>query len=58
MKVLKDNYNEKNEKTFICTNCLSELMVHEDDLLIDNDGDLYFTCPLCDEQNYVEFFSM
>jgi hypothetical protein len=55
MEVLKDNYNEK---VFICTSCLSELSVHKDDLFIDSDGDPYFTCPLCEERNYVEFFGM
>lgn len=55
MKVLKDNHNEK---TFICTSCLSELLVNKDDVFIDSDGDPYFTCPLCDERNYVEFFGM
>jgi DNA-directed RNA polymerase subunit RPC12/RpoP len=55
MKVLKDNYNEK---VFICTCCLSELLVNKDDLLIDEQGDPYFTCPLCGERNYVEFFGL
>ena len=55
MKVLKDNYYER---TFKCNNCESELLVDRDDLCIDEKGDPYFTCPLCAERNYVEFFGM
>ena len=52
MKVLKDNYNER---VFECENCESELLVHRDDLLRDEVGEEYFTCPLCGERNYVCF---
>lgn len=55
MKVLKDNYNLR---TFECNNCESELLVNRDDVFIDEAGDPYFTCPLCGERNYVEFFGM
>ena len=55
MKVLKDNHNER---VFECKNCTSELLVSKDDLFIDEDGDPYFTCPLCDERNYVDFFGI
>ena len=55
MKVLKDNYNVR---TFECNNCESELLVNRDDVFIDEDGDPYFTCPLCGERNYVDFFGM
>lgn len=55
MKVLKDNHNER---VFECKNCTSELLVHKDDLFIDETGDPYFTCPLCGELNYVELFGI
>lgn len=55
MKVLKNNWNER---TFECKCCGSELLVHKDDVCIDEKGDPYFTCPLCAERNYVEFFGM
>ena len=55
MKVLKDNYYER---TFKCNNCESELLVDRDDLCIDNEGDPYFTCPLCGVRNYVDLFGV
>ena len=55
MKVLKDNYNER---VLTCNNCESELLVNRNDLYIDEAGDPYFTCPLCGERTYGEFFGM
>lgn len=55
MKVLKDNYNER---VLECSNCESELLVNKEDIFIDECGDPYFTCPLCGERTYVDFFGM
>lgn len=55
MKVLKDNWNER---VFECKCCNSELLISKDDVFIDEQGNPYFTCPLCAERNYVEFFGM
>lgn len=52
MKVLKDNYSER---IFACNNCESELLVNRDDLIRDEAGEEYCTCPLCGERVYVCF---
>ena len=57
MKVLKDNYNKIDNKSYsyprktICENCGSELEYEKDDIRIGWLGAVYVDCPLCGFDN-------
>lgn len=65
MRVLKNNYNEKNEhiakvianpypRKHICDRCSSELEYERSDLHMGFLGCMHLTCPLCGNENMVE----
>lgn len=60
MRVLVDNYNKLSDESSLneynveCENCNSELIINETDLKRKELGWLYFDCPCCKKESYVD----